>query len=151
MTPRLFLCALVLVSVTGCNSLNTPYKKKDEEEKKPMRDQSSDQSFMAFLGRLRLAVAKRDKPMIASMMTPDFGYRWDNPPAGETPFDYWDKQKLWGDLSDIIKQRFVPNGLYMVSPPQVVLDPKYTGYRVGLRVVNGSWKFGYFVPVEPAQ
>jgi len=148
MLLRLFVCALILSSAAACNSLNTPYKKKDEEEKKPMKDQSSDQAFMAFLGRLRIAVGKRDRAMLGSMMTSDFGYRWDTPAPGETPFDYWDQQNTWGDLQNIVKQRFLPNGMYMVAPPQVVLDSKYAGFRVGLRTVGGSWKFAYFVPAE---
>jgi hypothetical protein len=34
----------------------------------------------------------------------------------------------------------------MVAPPQFA-DPsaEYTGYRAGIRRVNGSWKFAYFV------
>jgi hypothetical protein len=47
-----------------------------------------------------------------------------------------------------MKQKFVPNGRYMVAPPQVVSDANYAGFRVGLRTVNGSWKFAYFVPAE---
>jgi hypothetical protein len=150
MLLRFFVCACVLISFAGCNSLNAPYKKKDEEEKKPMRDQSGDQTFMAFLGRLRIAVAKRDRAMLASMMTTDFGWRWDAPPAGETPFAYWDQQNTWGDLQQLLKKQFVTNGTYMVAPPQVVTDKNYAGFRVGLRTENGSWKFAYFVPAEVA-
>jgi hypothetical protein len=150
MLLRLFVCAALLFSVVGCNSLKSPYKKKDEEEAKPMKDQSGDQSFTAFLGRLRIAVSKRDKAMLASMMTSDFGYRWDNPPPGETPFSYWDQQNTWGDLQTVLKKSFVPNGKYMVAPPQVVTDNNYAGFRVGLRTVGGSWKFAYFVPAEVA-
>ncbi len=34
----------------------------------------------------------------------------------------------------------------MVAPPQFA-DPAadYNGYRAGIRRVNGSWKFAYFV------
>jgi len=45
----------------------------------------------------------------------------------------------------------VENGTYMVAPAQVVTDPNYKGYRVGLKIFHGSWKFAYFVPAEGAQ
>jgi len=50
------------------------------------------------------------------------------------------------ELDGIVSERFVPKGNYMVAPPQFA-DPasEYTGYRAGIRRVNGSWKFVYFV------
>ena len=54
MTFRLILCALVALALAGCQA---PYKKKDAEDRKPLKDQSYDQSFQAFLGRLRTAVS----------------------------------------------------------------------------------------------
>jgi hypothetical protein len=147
MTLRLLLLsALVLTSFTACE---TPFKKKDEDEKKPLQDQSNDQAFQAFMGRLRTAVEKQDRAMLASMMASDFGYRWDAPPAGETPFDYWDQTGLWSQLSLILREQFVPNQEYMVAPPQVVTDPTYNGFRAGMRIIQGSWRFVYFVPGEP--
>ncbi len=88
--------------------------------------------------------------MLTSLMTPDFGYRWDTPPSGESVFQYWSMHDLWSVLGGILNQKFVANGLYMVAPPQVVLDPKYQGYRVGMRLTRGSWRFAYFVPGESA-
>jgi hypothetical protein len=125
--------------------LHSPYKKKDDEAKKPMKDQSHDQNFQAFLGRLRIAVEKHDTAMLATMMTPDFGYRWDDGPPGETPFMYWDQHKLWGELSNLLMQNFGPSEMYMVAPMQVISDPNYTGYRVGARTIRGSWRLAYFV------
>jgi len=148
MIPRLVACALLLVAFTACDSLHAPYKKKDEELKKPMKDQSSDQSFMAFVGRLRIAVSKHDTAMMATLMTPDFGYRWDDAPPGETPFAYWDQHHLWGELSNALEQRFGPSEMYMVAPAQAITDPKFTGYRVGMRTIRGSWRMAYFVPAE---
>ena len=143
-----FLLSLLLVGVlAGCEA---PYKKSDAAERKPMKDAAKDPSFQAFVGRLRTAVAKRDRQMLASMMTPDFGYRWDNPPPGEVVFDYWEQQKLWGELNNVLRQKFEPNELYMVAPPEVVTTPNYPGYRVGMRLIGGSWRFAYFVPPEPA-
>ena len=147
MTLRLLLLsALVVTSFTACE---TPFKKKDEEEKQPLKHQAHDQAFQAFMGRLRIAVEKQDRAMLASMMAADFGYRWDAPQAGETPFDYWDRMGLWPQLDLILREQFVPNQEYMVAPGQVVTDPSYNGFRAGMRIIQGSWKFVYFVPGEP--
>jgi hypothetical protein len=144
MTLRLLLASvLVAFSFSACE---TPYKKKEQEDKKP----SHDQAFQAFHGRLSTAVAKRDRVMIASLMAPDFGYRWDPAPAGENVFDYWDQRNLWPQLELILREQFVPNDTYMVAPPAVVTDPNYAGYRAGMRLIQGSWKFAYFVPGEEA-
>lgn len=149
MTLRLLLLSvLAACCFTACET--TPYKKKDQDEKQPLKDQSHDQSFQAFLGQLRTAVGKKDRKMLASLMTPDFGYRWDPAPAGETVFDYWDQQRLWPQLELILLEEFVPNDLYMVAPAQVVNDASYSGYRAGMRLIQGSWKFAYFVPGEEA-
>jgi hypothetical protein len=148
MILRLIACILIFVGLVGCES---PYKKKDDEEKKPMKDQSGDQSFQSFLGRLRIAVAKHDTAMLSTMFTSDFGYRWDQGPPGENAFLYWDAHNLWGPLGQLLQQKFGPHDLYMVAPLEAVSDPNYTGYRVGARVVRGSWKLAYFVPAEPAR
>ena len=145
---RLSLCILLTCALTGCEA---PYKKKDADDRKPLKDQSHDQTFQAFLGRLKIAVGNKDRQMLATLMASDFGYRWDTPPPGEGVFDYWDHNNLWPELAGLLRQRFVPNELYMVSPPEVVTKPGYAGYRVGMRTVGGSWKFAYFVPGETAQ
>lgn len=150
---RLLLClALIAGAVSGCQS---PEKKKEEKEKakkaeeakhKPkIPDMSADVNFEAFVGRLRIAVAKHDRVTLSSMMTSDFGYRWDPGMAGETCFDYWDEHNLWSELEKILNERFVPNENFMVAPPQFVESNLYTGYRVGLRLVNGGWRFAYFI------
>jgi len=147
MTLRLLACALIFVGLVGCEA---PYKKKDDEEKKPMKDQSGDQSFQSFIGRVRIAAAKHDTAMLSTLMTNDFGYRWDDGPPGEDAFLYWDQHHLWGQLSDILKKKFGPHDLYMVAPPEAVSDSNYAGYRIGARAVRGSWKLAYFVPAPPA-
>lgn len=144
---RLVLCAFLLLAVAACES---PYKKSDAAAKKAQKDQSNDPSFIAFVGRLRIAVNKHDRVMLSSMMTTDFGYRWDNGAPGELAFDYWDQHNLWGDLAMVLRQRFGPNAGYMVAPLQVISDPNYAGYRAGMRQVRGSWKLAYFVPAPPA-
>lgn len=147
MILRLLTCVLLLAALAGC--WEEPYKKKDEEDKK-MRDQSSDQNFQSFVGRLRIAVSKHDTAMLSTLMTADFGYRWDDGPPGETAFMYWDQHHLWGELSGILNQKFGVHDRYMVAPIQAIMDQNYAGYRVGARVVRGSWKLAYFVPAEPA-
>ena len=143
-----FLFPLVLI--TALAACESPYKKSDAEDKKePLKNQVKDPTFLAFVGRLKIAVAKKDKQMIASMMTADFGYRWDNPAPGETPFDFWDKHNLWGELNNLLRSPFVAHERYLVAPPDVMTDPTYHGYRVGMRTVRGAWRFAYFVPAEP--
>lgn len=110
-----------------------------------MPDASSDVTYQAFLGRLRKAVEKHDVQEIAAMMTSDFGYRLDPPGEGEGVFQYWDEKGLWPELQSILNERFAPKGNFMVAPPQFALDPDYHGYRAGITMVNGSWKFAYFV------
>jgi hypothetical protein len=151
MTFRL-LCAVVAVSLlTGC-----PTERKDAKTKAKGKDHtkdvSGDMAFQAFVSRLRTAVEKRDVQMLASMMAPDFGYRWDTPPAGEDPFAYWERNRSWGELAQLMRAQWVPYDGYMVVPPQFAADPEgYAGYRAGVRMVNGSWRFAYFVPAAPAE
>lgn len=145
---RILCCVLAGALFAGCQA---PYKKADAADKKPLKDVAGDQSFQGFVGRLRIAAAKKDLPALASMMTSDFGYRWETPPSGENAFTYWDEHGVWPELRAVLKENFVPNERYMVAPPQVAGDPNYNGYRAGLRQVNGSWKFAYFVPGEGAR
>jgi hypothetical protein len=45
----------------------------------------------------------------------------------------------------VLQQKFVPHGGFMVAPPQFVSDPQYNGWRAGIQMVSGSWRFAYFV------
>jgi hypothetical protein len=148
-TLVLFFAAVIFA---GCPA---PEKKPQsakgkKEQPPPLKDQTGDASFQAFVGRLRKAVETRDKAMLTSMMSPDFGYRWDDAPAGETPFAHWDRQQLWGQLSALLRERWTPHDAFMVVPPQFAQSDSYPGYRAGLTMVNGSWRFAYFVPAPPA-
>ena len=97
------------------------------------------------MGRLRIAVAKRDRAKLTTMMTNDFGYRWDNPTQAKTAFDYWDKHGLWKRPRwEILKQKSLgpTNFTYMMAPAQAITDQTYAGVlRVGIKIVTGSWKF----------
>ena len=146
-----FLLACLLC---GCPSQRKDQKDKTKgkpEQPIPTKDMSGDIAFQGFVNRLRLAVEKKDAPTLLAMMSPDFGYRWDPAPAGEDPFIYWDRNHLWGELTRLMQERWVPYDGFMVVPPQLAQDPGYAGFRAGVQMVGGSWRFAYFVPAPPAE
>lgn len=150
MFSRIAVVSLAGIFVlTGCQ---TPYKKKDEQEKaeargEKIKDQSGDTSFQAFLGRLRTAADRKDRVTLTTMMVPMqyFGWRWDPHPAEETAFDYWDQTNSWVILQRTLRENFVPYEDHMVA---FATDPAYQGYRAGIRMDRGSWKLAYFVGPE---
>ena len=147
------IASILLVLAIGLSGCQTPSQKEKEKKaalkkktKAELREESSDVDFQAFVGRLRKAVAAHDVNTLASMMTPDFGYSLNPEKSGEGVFKYWDEQNLWPELAGILSEKFVKKGDYMVAPPQFAEESlNYDGYRAGLRRVNGSWKFAYFV------
>ena len=124
-------------------------KRRRTAGRRPAKE-NADVDFQAFIGRLRKAVEGARLNTVASMMTPDFGYVLGATPAddrqGAGVFQYWDENGLWVELDGILSERFVQKDDFMVAPPQFA-DPaaEYVGYRAGIRRVNGSWKFVYFV------
>ena len=147
----IFRALILLVAVVILAGCPMPDKKsKTAKGKEQMKDQNGDTAFQAFLGRMRKAIETHDKIVLASMMAPDFGYRWDQGPEGETPFAYWDRHKLWGELAALMRERWTPHDAFMVVPPQFAQSETYPGYRAGLTMVNGSWRFAYFVSAPPA-
>jgi hypothetical protein len=149
---RILLTALLLSAVffTNCRTPEEKNKKLKEAalKKKAKADlrETGDVDFQAFVGRLRKAVANRDKETIKSMMTEDFGYKLEPAMAGPGVFQYWDQENLWPELDGILSERFVKKGDFLVAPQQFA-DPSlnYDGYRAGITRVKGSWKFAYFV------
>jgi hypothetical protein len=147
------IASILLLLAIGLSACQTPSQKEKEKKaalkkktKTELREESSDVDFQAFVGRLRKAVAAHDVNTLAQMMTPDFGYSLNPEKSGEGVFKYWDEQNLWPELDGILSEKFVKKGDYMVAPPQFANESlNYDGYRVGLRRVNGSWKFAYFV------
>jgi hypothetical protein len=147
---RLFLSLVLACSLLACSS---PEKKKKEEaaakaklEAEDAEEKGSDPNFLAFVGRLRKAVAQHDVNMLAPMMTTNFGYRLDPVGEGEGVFQYWDQMNIWPQLQAVLDQRFVPKGIFLVAPPAFATDSdNFHGYRAGIVSVNGSWKFAYFV------
>lgn len=141
---------LLAIGLAGCQTPSQKEKEKkaalNKKTKAELREESSDVDLQAFVGRLRKAVAAHDANTLAGMMTPDFGYSLNPEKSGEGVFKYWDEQNLWPELDGILSEKFVKKGDFMVAPPQFANESlNYDGYRVGLRRVNGSWKFAYFV------
>jgi hypothetical protein len=148
---RLLTSLLLVCVLCGCPSQRKDKKDKTKRDTVPTKDVSGDVAFQSFVGRLRLAVEKRDGAMLSGLMAPDFGYRWDPAPPGEDAFIYWDRTRLWGELARLMSERWVPYDGFMVVPPQLAEDPNYAGFRAGVQMVGGSWRFAYFVPAPPAE
>ncbi len=111
-----------------------------------LKEENKEVDFQAFVGRLRKAVTARDMNTIASMMAPDFGYSLNPEKSGPGVFQYWDENNLWPELEGILSERFAQKGDFWVAPPQFADESlSYDGYRAGIRRINGSWKFVYFV------
>jgi hypothetical protein len=145
-----FVLLLFALALGGCKTASQKEKAKQEALKKKakaeLRDESGDVDFQAFIGRLRKAAAAHDTKSLTEMMTPDFGYKLNPEASGTGVFKYWDDNNLWPELEGILSEKFVKKGAYMVAPPQFADESlNYDGYRAGIRRVNGSWKFAYFV------
>ncbi|HYY13232.1 MAG TPA: hypothetical protein VE758_02245 [Chthoniobacterales bacterium] len=149
------LIAAILLFAFALSGCATPQMKAEKEKKaaaaakkakvKPS-EEPTEVDFQAFVGRLRKAVAAHDVQTLATMMTSDFGYRLEPEASGEGVFQYWDEHGLWPELQGILSEKFVKKGDYMVAPPQFANPAlNYDGYRAGIRRINGSWKFAYFV------
>jgi hypothetical protein len=145
-----FILLIFALALGGCKTPSEKEKAKKAALKKKakaeLRDESSDVDFQAFIGRLRKAAAAHDVTALSEMMTPDFGYRLNPEASGNSVFKYWDENNLWPELTGILSEKFVKKGAFMVAPPQFADESlNYDGYRAGIRRVNGSWKFAYFV------
>jgi predicted small secreted protein len=144
------LFLVTALALSGCNMFGSGKDKKKPAVKKradaTLRDENADVDFQAFVSRLKKAVAAHDATTLASMMTEDFGYSLNPMKSGDGVFKYWDENGLWTELDAILTERFAKKGEFWVAPPQFADDSlNYDGYRVGIRRVNGSWKFVYFV------
>jgi hypothetical protein len=146
-----FILLVFALALGGCATSSEKEKEKAKKEvlkkktKVELRE-STDVDFQAFIGRLRKAAATKDVSTLSQMMTPDFGYKLNPEASGEGVFKYWDENNLWPELQGILSEKFVKKGAFMVAPPQFADESlNYDGYRAGIRRVNGSWKFAYFV------
>jgi hypothetical protein len=143
-----YLLLALAVALGGCKSPSKEDKAKKAALTKTKANlrEDSDVDFQAFIGRLRKAVEAHDVSALAQMMTSDFGYSLKPEKSGEGVFKYWDDQNLWPEIDGILSEKFVKKGEYMVAPPQFANEAlNYDGYRAGIRRINGSWKFTYFV------
>jgi len=141
---------VLAIGLSACQTFALKQKEKKtalrEKTKAQPREENTDVDFQAFIGRLRKAVAAHDVKTLSTMMTDDFGYRLNPEASGNGVFQYWDGEGLWPELQGILSEEFVQKGAYMVAPPQFADESlNYDGYRAGVRRVNGSWKFAYFV------
>ncbi len=141
---------LLAITFTGCKTTSTKEGKEKKaaltKKVKANLREDTDVDFEAFIGRLKKAVAAHDVNTLASMMTTDFGYSLKPEKSGEGVFKYWDDQNLWPELDGMLTEKFVKKKEFMVAPPQFADESlNYDGYRIGIRRVNGSWKFSYFV------
>jgi hypothetical protein len=144
-----FILLIFAFALGGCQTPSDKEKAKKAALKKKAKAElreDNDIDFQAFIGRLRKAVAAKDIKTLGEMMTPDFGYKLSPEAMGSGVFKYWDENNLWPELDGILSEKFVKKGGYMVAPPQFADESlNYDGYRAGIRRVNGSWKFVYFV------
>jgi len=147
----LLALAVVFGAFPACKSQSKAEKERKaalkRKAKAELREDETDVDFQAFIGRLRKAVASRDTAALAPMMTPNVGYKLNPTMEGEGVFKFWDQENLWPEVEGILSENFVKgDGDYMVAPPQFAdKSLNYDGYRAGIRRVNGSWKFAYFV------
>ena len=153
---RVLISLALSTMLMSCDSpKKKPAKTKDRSPitapDHPAKEETGDVAFQSFISRLRIAAAARDLPTLASMMPSNFGHRWDTPPLGESAFEYWDQHNLWPELIAILNSQWTPHDGFMVAPPQMIQDPAYSGFRAGVAMTDGSWKFSYFVPKPPAE
>ena len=134
MSCRSFACLALTFVLAGCAAEKEKQKKKDATEKKQEQSQkvAEDPTFLAFLGRLRIAVANKDHDAITATMTADFGYRWDTAPVGDNVFTYWDLNESWPVLTKLLREKFTAHDGYMVAPAAVATDPAFHGFRAGM-------------------
>ena len=57
---------------------------------------------------------------------------------------------LSGTQAQKMKVELVATSHLDQQSAEVATQPGYQGYRAGMRIVGGSWKFTYFVPAENA-
>ena len=145
---NLALSLLIAFSLPACTTAQQKKAQAEAAEKakrEDLEDMGGDPNFLAFVGRLRMAVANHDVQTLAPMMTNNFGYSLNPVGEGNGVFQYWDQVNAWPQIQAILNNHFLPKGDYMVAPPAFAIDPNYHGYRAGLQSVDGSWKFAYFV------
>jgi hypothetical protein len=132
--PPLFLiCAALAGWICGCRSVSSA-----QNRTKPLE-----------AARLQLleATITHDESVIQPLLAPDFTWREDDAPLTETPFDFWNRQKLWGVLHDLLKEQMASQGDMKVAPRKAASKSDLAGYpgpRLAWRKVGNEWKLAYF-------
>lgn len=95
--------------------------------------------------RLQLleATITHDESAIQPLLAPDFSWREDEAPLTETAFDFWNRQKLWGILHELLGEPTANKGDLKVAPRKA-LNENYSGPRLAWRKVGTEWKLAYF-------
>jgi hypothetical protein len=95
--------------------------------------------------RLQLleATITRDEGAIQPILAPDFTWREDDAPLTETAFSFWDRQRLWAILHDLLKQPMATKGEMRVAPRNA-LSSDYAGPRLAWRKIGDEWRLAYF-------
>ena len=148
---RILLLLVISLSIVGCQTpaQRSKAKKKTDEKAHTIKDANGDVDFQAFVGRLRIAATRHDMQTMASVMTPGFGFNFNQKPS-DNVFQYWDQNNVWSQVNRVLHQPFAPKGNFMVAPASFVSHPDtFHGYRAGIMLVNGAWKFAYFVTDAP--
>jgi hypothetical protein len=152
MNLRFMICLVLVLGLASCANpqKKTAAAKQKQKEKiqaleEDMIDDGGDPNFLAFVGRLRQAVAQHDLNTLASMMTTNFGYSLNPPREGDGVYQYWDQANVWPQLQTVLNQHFATNGNYLVAPVEFVTNPNFHGWRAGITSIDGVWKFAYFV------
>ena len=101
--------------------------------------------------RLQLleATITHDETAIQPLLAPDFAWREDDAPLTETAFNFWDRQKLWGVLHDLLEEKLASKGDIKVAPRKA-LSENYSGPRLAWRKVGSEWRLAYFYAGAPA-
>ena len=128
-TPRasLFFNALICLSLCACATTG-----------KVDRD-----SFEASTLRMMEASITRDQSVIQPMLAPDYTWREDDAPLTETPFEFWNRQNLWGTLNNLLNQKTFDSAGVKIAPRDAK-SASYTGPRLAWRKVGDEWRLAYF-------
>lgn len=149
LSRRSLLALIPLVVFAGCQ---TPFKESDKKREDAKKNATGDPAFEAFLGRLRIAVQKKDYAMLQQMMAPSFGYRWDETQLGDSVFTYWGMHNTWPIISSVLRQPFAPLAAEGGESFMVATEDRPEGrYAAGMKMVGGAWRFVYFMPPAPPE
>jgi hypothetical protein len=103
------------------------------------------EDFTVFISKLRDVIHRRDRQALALLMTGNFGYHLKPQRSGKGVFEYWDKNKLWGEVEHTVNQQFSRKGNYMVAPAEFATSASFMGCRAGVIEIGGRWFFSYFI------